>query len=309
MLGDLRERLAPVGQLEILDEVGAKVLAYFDSLPPDAQNDDELMRRARALSQIGEVRLAKGDADGAIVALSESLALASRGVERQPTRTDWLATLGATHFWIGYAHWNRNALDTALKEFTAYRTIAGRMVELEPARAEWQLELAQAESNLGSLHQVQGRFPEAERHFDAAVTIKRALAEAQPDNPRWQRELASSLSWVGEAVYRQGPRARRAGPLHGERRHSRQADGFPARQTRIPVVEDTQPVGKHRYELQWVPDAGQSGWVFADIKEPDQVTPLPNPPFSTPLISNSQITVTDDNKSDDDHGHFNTPSA
>jgi hypothetical protein len=72
----------------------------------------------------------------------------------------------------------------------------------------------------------------------------------------------------------------------------------------VTVVEDTQPVGKHRYELQWVPDAGQSGWVFADIKEPDQVTPLPNPPFSTPAISNLQITVTDDNKGDDDHGHF-----
>jgi tetratricopeptide (TPR) repeat protein len=204
MLGDLRSRLAPVGRLEILDEVGAKALAYFDSLPPEAQNDDELMRRARALSQIGEVRLAKGDADGAIVALGESLTLASRGVERQPSRTDWLATLGATHFWIGYAHWNRNEFDAALREFTAYRTIAGRMVELEPRRTEWRNELAQSETNLGSVHQAQGRFADAERHFDAAVTIKRALLEAEPDNPRWKQELAGSLSWLGESVYHQG---------------------------------------------------------------------------------------------------------
>jgi len=209
MLGDLRERLAPVGRLEILDEVGAKAMAYFDSLPPEAQNDEELMRRARALSQIGEVRLAKGDADGAIVALGESLALANRGVERQPSRTEWLATLGATHFWIGYAHWNRNAFDAALKEFTAYREIAGRMVELEPARAEWQLELAQAETNLGSIRQMQGRFADAERHFDASVKIKRALSEAEPDNPRWKRELANSLSWLAEAGHQQG-RARDA---------------------------------------------------------------------------------------------------
>jgi tetratricopeptide (TPR) repeat protein len=209
MLGDLRERLAPVGRLEILDEVGAKAMEYFDSLPPDAQNDEELMRRARALSQIGEVRLAKGDPEGAIAALGESLTLAGRGVERQPARTDWLATLGATHFWIGYAHWNKNAFDDALRELTAYRRIAGRLVELEPARPEWQLELAQAESNLGSLHHAQGRFVDAERHFQASVTIKRRLAEAEPGNPRWQQELASSLSWLGEALYRQGL-ARRA---------------------------------------------------------------------------------------------------
>lgn len=209
MLGDLRERLTPVGRLEILDEVGAKALAYFDSLPREAQNDDELMRRARALSQIGEVRLAKGDAAGAIQALDESLALAERGVERQPARTDWLATLGATHFWIGYAHWNRNELEAALDQFNAYRAIAARMVHLEPGRAEWKLELAQAESNLGSVRQAQGRFPDAGRHFESAVALKRSLAEAEPDNARWQRELATTISWLGENAYRQG-RAREA---------------------------------------------------------------------------------------------------
>ena len=204
MLGDLRGKLAPVGRLEILDEVGAKALAYFDSLPHEAQTDDELMRRARALSQIGEVRLAKGDAAGAIQALDESLALGTRGVERQPARTDWLATLGATHFWIGYAHWNRNDIDAALRQFHAYRTIAARMVELEPGRAEWQLELAQAESNIGSVHHDQTRFAEAAQHFASAVQIKRALADGEPQNSRWQRELAGSLSWLGEALYRQG---------------------------------------------------------------------------------------------------------
>ena len=204
MLGDLREKLTPVGRLEILDDVGAKALAYFDSLPREAQNDDELMRRARALSQIGEVRLAKGDAAGAIQALNESLALSTRSVELQPSRTDWLATLGATHFWIGYAHWDKNDLEAALEQFHAYRRIAARMTELEPQRAEWTLELAQAESNLGSVRQAQSRFSDAAQHFAAAVTLKRSLTESEPENPRWQRELAASLSWLGETVYRQG---------------------------------------------------------------------------------------------------------
>jgi hypothetical protein len=72
----------------------------------------------------------------------------------------------------------------------------------------------------------------------------------------------------------------------------------------VTIVEDSMAVGKHRYELQWVPDPGQSSWVFADIKQPDKVTPLPTPPFSTPSISDSQITVTDDNTESDDHGTF-----
>lgn len=72
----------------------------------------------------------------------------------------------------------------------------------------------------------------------------------------------------------------------------------------VTVVEDSTAVGKHRYELNWVPASGESGWVFADIKQSDKVTPLPNPPFSTPTIAPSQISVTDDNKHDDDHGTF-----
>ena len=48
----------------------------------------------------------------------------------------------------------------------------------------------------------------------------------------------------------------------------------------VTVVQDTQPVGKHRYTLEWVPDAGQTGWVFVALTKPDQKTPLPDPPFS-----------------------------
>jgi hypothetical protein len=44
--------------------------------------------------------------------------------------------------------------------------------------------------------------------------------------------------------------------------------------------------------------------VFADIKQPDKQSALPNPPFSPPSITDTQITVTDDNKEVGDHGTF-----
>jgi hypothetical protein len=72
----------------------------------------------------------------------------------------------------------------------------------------------------------------------------------------------------------------------------------------VTVVQDTMPVGKHRYELNWVPATGESGWVFTAITQTDQVTALPDPPFSSPTITNSQITVTDDNKDPDEHGTY-----
>ncbi|HKY90949.1 MAG TPA: serine/threonine-protein kinase, partial [Nevskiaceae bacterium] len=56
MLGDLRDKLADVGRLELLDDVGDKALDYFESLPVEDRTDDELFRRSETLRQIGEVR-------------------------------------------------------------------------------------------------------------------------------------------------------------------------------------------------------------------------------------------------------------
>ena len=47
----------------------------------------------------------------------------------------------------------------------------------------------------------------------------------------------------------------------------------------VTVVQDTQPVGRHHYQLNWVPDTGQSGWVFADTIAHDRPHPL-NAAFS-----------------------------
>lgn len=78
----------------------------------------------------------------------------------------------------------------------------------------------------------------------------------------------------------------------------------PALTPPVSVVETTGEVGTDSYELRWVPAPGQSSWVFADIKQPDKVTPLPDPPFSAPVISDTQILVIDANRHDADHGAF-----
>ena len=73
----------------------------------------------------------------------------------------------------------------------------------------------------------------------------------------------------------------------------------------VTVVEDSLSLGQHNFEIQWVPDTGQSGWVFDNITQPDQQTPLPDPPFGPATITDSQITVEDGNKAAGDHGTFN----
>jgi serine/threonine-protein kinase len=199
MLGDLREKLTAVGRLDALDEAGAKALAYFDSLPQDAVSDEELVRRAKALSQIGEVRLAKGDSAGAARVFEESLALSDAVAGRNPDRGDFQLALGTSHFWVGYAYWNKGDLDKAHTHLGVYKDIAEGLVARDSNRRDWQLELAQAQSNLGAVSQARGNSRDAIVHFQAALNIKHQLLAAAPDDPKAIREVAVTQSWLGEA--------------------------------------------------------------------------------------------------------------
>jgi serine/threonine-protein kinase len=204
MLGDLRDKLAPVGRLDVLDAVGDKALEYFDSLSKDEVTDEEILRRSKALAQIGDVRMAQGDLTAAMEAFRESEALAESLVARDPRTPAWLANLGASRFWIGAVHWEQGDLDGALKEFRSYAEIAKDLVALEPENKEWLLELAYTHNNIGAVLDAKGDIEEAVDELRRSVEISRELVGAEPDNAAWISALAEALSWLGSTTEANG---------------------------------------------------------------------------------------------------------
>ncbi|HUO86855.1 MAG TPA: tetratricopeptide repeat protein, partial [Thermoanaerobaculia bacterium] len=204
MLGDLRGRLEPVGRLDALDGVADKALDYFASMGDEQLTDADLFRRSRALTQIGEVRVAQGDLAAAERSLDEAHALAVDLVRRRPEEGEWLMGLGAIEFWLGNVHWLQGDLAAAEDRFRAYLEVAERLVGIDGGKPEWRLELAYAHSNLGTVQQVRGDLEEALEHFRLTVEAKRELVRADPGNGNWQKELASSLSWLGETLLGEG---------------------------------------------------------------------------------------------------------
>ncbi|HVS12572.1 MAG TPA: serine/threonine-protein kinase [Thermoanaerobaculia bacterium] len=204
MLGDLRDKLAPVGRLELLEDVGDKALAYFESLPTDDRTDDELFRRSQALRQIGQVRMDQGDLAAATQAFEESHRLANGLVERDPQRGEWLLGLGHADFWMGNVHWLQGDLPAALERFERYRAIARRLVRLDPESAGWRLEEGYAETNLAAVHEALGHADAALAALRRSLAIKRGLLRRDPDNAEWRRSLANGLSWLGSMLTTRG---------------------------------------------------------------------------------------------------------
>jgi eukaryotic-like serine/threonine-protein kinase len=204
MLTDLREKLAPVGRLDIMDDVGQQAMAYFAALPNDQFSDDELLSRSRALEQIGQVRLNDGNAAAATAPLLESLRLATVLSARSPDDRTWLFQLSQSHFWVGFAAWRAGDLDAAEADFLSYLDVAGQLVDLDPESFDYRLELGYAHSNLGSVREARGDFPGAIEAYTATLAVKEDLVRREPRRIDWVGELAETHNTLAVAYRKSG---------------------------------------------------------------------------------------------------------
>jgi serine/threonine-protein kinase len=204
MVGDLREKLEPVGRLEVLDDVGDKALEYFAALPEEELSDEELFRRSQSLTQIGEVRIGQGDLPAALKAFEGSLALAKDLAGRDPENGDWQVGLGAAHFWVGYIYYLQDDLDAALGPMSDYLAVSQALVARDPQNLDWQLELAYGYSNIGSIKEGKGDLEGALDAYRSSLGITTLLAEADPDNLDLKNDLAVEYNKVAVVLQRLG---------------------------------------------------------------------------------------------------------
>ena len=194
MLGDLRTRLGAIGGLDVLSQVGKKAQDYFAAVPEAELSDVEQFHRSQLFHQIGEVRVAQGDFPGAMVLFRKSLALASKVAARAPDNAEWQLGLGASHFWVGFIHWNQNDLDSALAHFTPYLKITQALVARAPDSLLFRNELGQASSNLGSVKESKGDLAGALAAFREAIAAKEFAARRDSTKLAWRLDLANSYN-------------------------------------------------------------------------------------------------------------------
>jgi eukaryotic-like serine/threonine-protein kinase len=204
MVGDLRAKLAPVGRLDILDDVGQRALAYFAAVPEAELSDEELFRRAEAVRQLGEVRLEQGNLEAAGEAFGEALALAQRLGQRDAHNPEWQVALGAAYFWVGYVGWLQDDLDGALAAFLPYREISERLVERDRGNREWLRELGHAHSNLGSVQEARGDLLDAVASFRATLATREQLIGTDPEDRDARFNLAIAHNKIAVVLQKMG---------------------------------------------------------------------------------------------------------
>ena len=196
MLGDLREKLEPIGKLSILDAVGRKGMEYFATLDQRDLTDTALSSRAKALRQIGDVRLKQGDMAGAAEAFGEALKLDEELARRHPGDTALLANMAKSEYTMGEAHYMKGELDSAQRWWQRQAATVQRLLELEPDKPERAHDFANAHMNLGAIELARNNLKEAEAEFSQALARQEALVARHPGELAYLHTLASIRTWL-----------------------------------------------------------------------------------------------------------------
>jgi serine/threonine-protein kinase len=204
MLGDLRQKLEPVGKLDILNAVAEKALAYSSSLRPDEITPDGLVRNAKALHQLAQVRIAQGDLDGAMFAADRAALLTGAAAQRDASSPDVQFGVATSHFWVANVRRLRGELPQALTHAEAYRDITDRLALAYPANHEYQVERDYGRAAVATILERQGNFRRAAELYELSVGERRARLAANPTGASEQAELALALNKIGLARQRLG---------------------------------------------------------------------------------------------------------
>lgn len=204
MLGDLRGQLARVGRLDVLEAVGDKAMAYFASRSAQDLDDVTLARRAKALTQIGEIRMAQARYAEATAAFVEAYDRASALAKRYPKDGDRLFERGQAEYWTGFVHRKCGEFSAANYWLTRYHDTCVELVKLDPSRLAWQSELGDSQHNLAVLRQERGEFPAARTAFLAELATWEKMSKSDPGNLDARFRIADARSWLGGLAVQQG---------------------------------------------------------------------------------------------------------
>lgn len=204
MLGDLREKLATVGRLDLMRAVDDKATGYFATLQPRDLSDRALAEQARSLTGIGQVRLEEGNHDAAMAAFREAHARSTALQQRAPGDGQRLFDLAQAEYWIGFVAWQQGRLDDAGTWFRRYRDSALALAAMDRGNFDWQKEVAYGHHNLAVLDESRGRYAQAERSMREVLALYRGWTQARPRDAKLREEAANVASWLGTLAQRQG---------------------------------------------------------------------------------------------------------
>jgi tetratricopeptide (TPR) repeat protein len=204
MLGDLNEKLQQVNRLDIMQSVDDKAMAYFKSLPTIDVNATALAQRAKALEEIGTVRLNSGSLAGALDAYRASTQISSQLAEENPTDVERQVAYSRTLAYIGMVHWSQGKLDAAQQDWKTARRVLQPSLQHAPNALPVLEQLTFLDNDIAHVLAARGQLDAAVDTAHEWLKLDEQLVAAKPNNTAYRTDLGGAHNELGRLALLRG---------------------------------------------------------------------------------------------------------
>jgi tetratricopeptide (TPR) repeat protein len=200
MIGDLRNKLQPKVQLEVLGVIADRAKGYYDVQSHYHMDADALGRRARMLDLLGAIEEDRGHADASERLYKQSSAANGELLVLQPDNPTLISTQATSLQRLGMIDFQHGDLAAAEADMREAVRLTTRLVALRGSDGESLDEQSSALTNLAVTQLKQRRFEPAIAALQQALTIKRGVLDKTPNDRQAWFDLALTLAWAAEAA-------------------------------------------------------------------------------------------------------------
>lgn len=204
ILHDLKDKLEPLGKLELLDIVGDRTITYFESAGTDNLTGNSLVLWVKAVNILGEGHIRRHNYEKAESYLQQSKQSLEAELKQLPDNINLLEQWMLTNYWLGYIEMIQQEYENVTVFWRVYLDVAQKLVALEPSNSKWRLEEAYALNNLGVISERTYQLDQALHYFRSSESISRSLLADDPEDYSLRSDLGQIISWQGSIYEKKG---------------------------------------------------------------------------------------------------------
>ena len=204
LLDQLRNRLEPLGQLDIVQDAQRMMETYYEKFGFIQEDPEGLNRWATLLQNQGDRLLAQGDMNDAQVKYGHALEISQKLVKQDPGNEAWQAALSVRYEKVGDLLLAQGDLNRARTYFRRLLEVQHNLARRNPGDLAWQRGLLATYEKLGEVLEAQGDLQGAETTYASSLQIMLKLVSQDPMNRARLRELSVIHGRLGGVLKAQG---------------------------------------------------------------------------------------------------------
>jgi serine/threonine protein kinase len=202
VVDDMREKLVPIGRVQLLFEATSKAVDYFERLPEDQRDSATDAVHTRALRQLAMAQRDKGDLQTSLKTFRAAEELSSRALAKEPdSRThkrdyaEALSRVGETTADLGNFTDARQPMNEALEILT-------KLAEANPEDLSLKRDVAIARERIGDMLGDLRDYRGALEQYATSRAIQQEMLLRAPENKAYREDFAICLARTGDAHMR-----------------------------------------------------------------------------------------------------------